>query len=107
MLDSECNERTEIAESERRGVLIGGFKEIKPVLVIANSSPHSKTLAQRLQAQSLPSTKLSCSICSSTLPSCIELPPEVARLTAACPSQQLGTLHHAQRQDRHHSGLTC
>lgn len=24
MLDSECRERTEIAESERRGVLIGG-----------------------------------------------------------------------------------
>lgn len=27
MLDSECRERTEIAESERRGVLMGGYTE--------------------------------------------------------------------------------
>jgi hypothetical protein len=27
MLDSECRERTEMAESERRGVLIGGWTE--------------------------------------------------------------------------------
>lgn len=27
MLDSECRERTEMAESERRGVLMGGYAE--------------------------------------------------------------------------------
>lgn len=27
MLDSECRERTEMAESERRGVLMGGWVE--------------------------------------------------------------------------------
>lgn len=42
MLDSECRERTEMAESERRGVLIGGCGHRAPLVSASHSHAPGK-----------------------------------------------------------------